>query len=154
MTGRSVHSKFVLTDDRYMTIGSANANERGFQLDSELNVAIDDSKLAAAFRTRLWAHNLGVPEATVAGWGIADYITQWDAVATANAALAPSAMAGEGVVRWDYTQAPGNSHFYVPDYLADNDADRGDEPNKGGLVAVNDDPAVDLVTDDGGTAVA
>jgi phosphatidylserine/phosphatidylglycerophosphate/cardiolipin synthase-like enzyme len=153
MTGRSVHSKFLLTDDRYMTIGSANANERGFQLDSELNVAIDDSKLATAFRKRLWAHNLGVTEATIAGWGVADYIAQWEAVAASNETLAPSAMAGEGVVHWDYTKAPGSSHFYVPDYLADNDADHGDQPNNGGLLAVNDDPAGDLVTDDG-TAIA
>ena len=160
MTGRSVHSKFQLADDRYMTIGSANANERGFQLDSELNVAIDDSKLSAAFRKRLWAHNLGVTEAIVSGWSVSDFITQWDAVATANSSLAPSAMAGEGVVRWDYTKSPGNCHVYIPDYLADNDADRGDEPNKGGLVAMSDVPTgaddVSSATggDDGGTAIA
>jgi hypothetical protein len=64
-------------------------------------------------------------------------------------------MAGEGIVRWDYTQAPGNSHFYVPDYLADADADHGDEPNNGGLLAVNDaGGADDIRTDDSGTAVA
>jgi hypothetical protein len=159
MTGRSVHSKFLLADDRYMTIGSANANERGFQLDSELNIAVDDSKLAGSFRKRLWAHNLGATEATVAGWSVSDFITQWDAVATANSSLAPSAMAGEGVVRWDYTQSPGNCHFYIPDYLADNNADRGDEPNKGGLLAVNDVPPTDDLGNvsgggDGGTAIA
>ncbi len=129
MTQRAVHSKFLLADDRYMTIGSANANERSFQLDSELNVAIDDSKLAASFRKRLWAHNLGVTDATVAAWSIADFITQWDAVANANAALAPPDMAGEGVVHWDYTRRPGSSHFYIPDYLAETDADQGDGPS-------------------------
>ena len=138
MTSRAVHSKFVLADDRYMTIGSANANERSFQLDSELNVAVDDSKLATAFRTKLWAHNLGAAEATVSAWAVADYIAQWDAVATANASLAPQSMAGEGVVRWDYTQATGSSHVYIPDYLADTDADHGDEPDHGGLLAEND----------------
>jgi N-acetylmuramoyl-L-alanine amidase/phosphatidylserine/phosphatidylglycerophosphate/cardiolipin synthase-like enzyme len=155
MTSRAVHSKFVLADDRYMTIGSANANERSFQLDSELNVAVDDSKLATSFRKRLWAHNLGVTEATVAAWGVPDFITQWDAVATANASLAPQDMAGEGVVRWDYTQAPGDSHVYIPDYLADTNADHGDEPNRAGLVAVNDAGAPeDTSAAGGGTAVA
>ena len=156
MTNRAVHSKFLLADDRYMTIGSANANERSFQLDSELNVAIDDSKLAASFRKRLWAHNLGASEA-VAAWAVSDFITQWDAVATANAPLAPQDMAGEGIVRWDYTKATGTSHVYVPDYLAETDADHGDQPGRGGILAMNDagDPE-DLTGggSDGGTAVA
>jgi len=51
-----------------MTIGSANANARSFELDSELNVSIADAALVAGFRQRLWAYNLGVPEATVGGW--------------------------------------------------------------------------------------
>jgi N-acetylmuramoyl-L-alanine amidase/phosphatidylserine/phosphatidylglycerophosphate/cardiolipin synthase-like enzyme len=129
MTQRAVHSKFVLADDRYMSIGSANANDRSFELDSELNVAIDDSKLASAFRKRLWAHNLGVSEATVAAWGVADFIAQWDAVANANSALAPQDMAGEGVVRWDYTQHQGDSHVYIPNYLAETGTDRVDTPS-------------------------
>jgi len=157
MTGRAVHGKFLLADDRYMTIGSANANERSFQLDSELNVAVDDSKLTAGFRKRLWAHNLGVTEATAGAWGVADFITQWDAVATANASLTPQNMAGEGIVRWDYTQAPGESHVYIPDYLADTNADKGDEPNRDGLLAVNDVGSPEDVSSDGGgggTAIA
>jgi hypothetical protein len=88
---------------------------------------------------------------------VADFITQWDAVATANASLAPQSMAGEGIVRWDYTQAPGESHVYIPDYLADTDADKGDEPNRDGLVAVNDVGSPENVASDGGdegTAVA
>lgn len=128
MTQRAVHSKFLLGDDRYMTIGSANANERSFQLDSELNVAIDDSKLASAFRKRLWAHNLGLSETTVAAWSVSDFIAQWDAVAGANAALQAPDMAGEGVVRWDYTQHQGDSHAYIPDYLAETGTPSVDVP--------------------------
>jgi N-acetylmuramoyl-L-alanine amidase len=151
MTYRAVHSKFLLADDRYMTIGSANANERSFQLDSELNVAIDDSKLTAGFRRKLWAHNLGLPEATVGAWAIGDFVAQWDTVATANSALAssPASMAGEGVVRFDYTRATGTSHAYIPDWLADADADHGDQPDRGGIAAA--DVGSD---DDSGIAVA
>ncbi len=135
MTQRAVHSKFLLADDRYMTVGSANANERSFQLDSELNVAIDNVSLASAFRRRLWAHDLGVAESTVGGWPVADFIAQWDAVAVANAGLAPPGQYGEGVVRWDYRKAPGESHTYIPDYLAETDADTGDSPGGGIQIA-------------------
>jgi N-acetylmuramoyl-L-alanine amidase/phosphatidylserine/phosphatidylglycerophosphate/cardiolipin synthase-like enzyme len=135
MTQRAVHSKFLLADDRYMTIGSANANERSFQLDSELNVAIDNAGLTSSFRRRLWAHNLGHSESTVGGWSVTDFIPQWDAIATANASLAVSSQYGEGVVRWDYTQRQGESHVYIPDYLAEADVDKGDSPDGGVQIA-------------------
>jgi len=46
MVHRAVHSKFLMIDDRWMTIGSANANVRSFELDSE--VAADTHSLAMA----------------------------------------------------------------------------------------------------------
>ena len=148
MTQRAVHSKFLLADDRYLTIGSANANERSFQLDSELNVAIDNASLAASFRQRLWAHNLGTTQGIVGSWGVADFIPQWDAVAAANAGLDASSQLGEGVIRWDHRQRRGESHSYVPDYLAEADADRGADP--GGPIQI-----ADAGTDsDSGVAVA
>jgi N-acetylmuramoyl-L-alanine amidase/phosphatidylserine/phosphatidylglycerophosphate/cardiolipin synthase-like enzyme len=150
MAGRAVHSKFALADDRYMTIGSANANDRSFELDSELNVAVDDAELTSAFRRRLWAHNLGVAEATVAAWSTADFIPQWDVVAAANAALAIPSMSGEGVVRWDYTTATGTSHPLIPNYLAETDADRGDGPDRAGVAIADTTPD----GDEGGTALA
>ncbi len=155
MANRSVHSKFLLADDRYMTIGSANANERSFQLDSELNVAVDDAKLTTSFRKRLWAHNLGLTEAAVGAWSVGDFIAQWEAVASANDARGLTDMAGEGVIHWDYRSFPGTSHVYIPDYLAEVDADHGDEPDGAGLVAVNDAIGPDdlgALTD--GTAIA
>jgi phosphatidylserine/phosphatidylglycerophosphate/cardiolipin synthase-like enzyme len=68
MFHRIIHSKFILADDRALCVGSANANPRGFFLDSELNVMLDDAEAVRAFRHRLWAHNLGVAETAVAGW--------------------------------------------------------------------------------------
>ena len=48
---------------------------------------LDDPQTVQAFRHRLWAHNLGVAEATVAGWKASAFIAHWDAVATANESL-------------------------------------------------------------------
>lgn len=118
MTHRAVHSKFVMVDDHWMTIGSANANVRSFELDSEINVSIADAALVTAFRRRLWAHNLGVPEATVAGWTLAEFLPRWDAVAAANAGKAPALMDGEGVVAYDHTVNHGVRHGSVPDAIA------------------------------------
>src|SRR5262249_39784571 len=55
MFHRSVHSKLILGDDRLMSIGSANANVRSFELDSELNLTIDEREWTRAARLRLWA---------------------------------------------------------------------------------------------------
>jgi YD repeat-containing protein len=121
MKNRAVHSKFMLADDSWMTIGSANGNVRSFELDSELNVQIADPALARAFRARLWAHNLGAAEATVSGWGVGDFIPQWNAVAAANATRAVAAMDGEGVIAFDYTVAPGTRHGSIPDALVNLD---------------------------------
>jgi phosphatidylserine/phosphatidylglycerophosphate/cardiolipin synthase-like enzyme len=121
MKNRAVHSKLAFTDDRWCNVGSANANVRSFELDSELNIAVADATLVRAFRRRLWAHNLGVSEATVAGWSTSDFLARWDAVAAANAGKAPSAMAGEGVVRFDYTAVPGAGHGSIPDAFAELD---------------------------------
>jgi len=58
-----VHSKLALADDQFLTIGSANANPRGFFLDTELNVMLDDTVVVTSFRQRLWAHDLGTSRA-------------------------------------------------------------------------------------------
>ncbi|MES2443245.1 MAG: phospholipase D-like domain-containing protein [Pseudomonadota bacterium] len=117
MYGRSVHSKFLTVDDAWMTIGSANANVRSFELDSELNVQIADPALTKAFRTRLWARNLGETEAAVGGWAPADFLAHWKTVATANTGKALTAMAGAGIIPFDYTKKPGVEHGIVPDAL-------------------------------------
>jgi phosphatidylserine/phosphatidylglycerophosphate/cardiolipin synthase-like enzyme len=122
MFNRSVHSKLILADDRTMSVGSANANVRSFDLDSELNVTVDNATWTRAARLRLWSHNLGVSEATIGGWAVATYVARWDAVARANGALtgtpaSAKRMAGEGVVIFDWRANPGSSNPLVPDYL-------------------------------------
>jgi phosphatidylserine/phosphatidylglycerophosphate/cardiolipin synthase-like enzyme len=53
-----IHAKAAIVDDRWLTIGSANPNERGLYNDTEANVVTDDASLARTTRLRLWAEHL------------------------------------------------------------------------------------------------
>ena len=53
-----VHSKIGIVDDRWLTIGSANLNERSMFNDSEVNVVTLDEDLARRTRLRLWQEHL------------------------------------------------------------------------------------------------
>jgi hypothetical protein len=53
------HSKMILCDDRFFSIGSANANGRGFEKDSEHNISALSPIQAKKLRVRLWGELLG-----------------------------------------------------------------------------------------------
>lgn len=53
-----VHAKVGIVDDRWLTIGSANLNNRGFGGDAEINVSIGDADVAADTRLALWMEHL------------------------------------------------------------------------------------------------
>lgn len=55
-----VHAKVAIIDDLWMTVGSANLNNRGLRDDAEMNVATLDAGLALSLRLRLWAEHLGL----------------------------------------------------------------------------------------------
>ena len=61
-----VHSKMMLIDDAFASIGSANANRRGFYSDGECNIfglreqVIDGDNWIRKMRIDLWAEHLGV----------------------------------------------------------------------------------------------
>lgn len=64
-----VHSKIVLIDDAFASIGSANCNRRGYYSDGECNivamretVADGDDNWIRALRIALWSEHLGVTE--------------------------------------------------------------------------------------------
>ena len=57
-----VHAKVGIVDDRWLTIGSANLNERSMFNDSEVNVVTLDEKLARDTRLRLWREHLETSE--------------------------------------------------------------------------------------------
>ena len=105
-----VHSKLIVVDDHALSIGSANANPRGFFLDTELNVMLDDAESVKSFRHHLWSHDLGVPPESVKAWAVPDFITEWDAVAKANELLksTPGRMTGERIIPFDPTTVKGS----------------------------------------------
>lgn len=68
----NVHSKVLIADDDFVTVGSANLNNRSMGFDSECNLAIEargEERVRAAiraFRHRLLAEHLGVDTQEVA----------------------------------------------------------------------------------------
>lgn len=62
-----VHSKMMLIDDAFASIGSANANRRGYYSDGECNIfalresVTDGENWIRELRVALWAEHLGVP---------------------------------------------------------------------------------------------
>jgi phosphatidylserine/phosphatidylglycerophosphate/cardiolipin synthase-like enzyme len=57
-----VHSKLLIVDDRWITIGSANIDKNGFKDSTEVNIGITSSPLAKQLRKRLWAEHTGLLE--------------------------------------------------------------------------------------------
>lgn len=49
-----VHSKLLLVDDVFFTLGSANINTRSMEVDSELNIAAPSPELTQQWRKHLW----------------------------------------------------------------------------------------------------
>jgi phosphatidylserine/phosphatidylglycerophosphate/cardiolipin synthase-like enzyme len=78
-----VHSKLLLVDDKFASIGSANTNPRSLAMDTELDFVWYDPKSVTALRLKLWKEHLGNP-AGMAGWRSKDYVRKWTALAAAN----------------------------------------------------------------------
>jgi phosphatidylserine/phosphatidylglycerophosphate/cardiolipin synthase-like enzyme len=77
-----VHSKMMIVDDKWLTVGSANANARGFFLDFEANLVVRDDDTARLFRRRLWKEHLGADTDWRPGAGSA--LDLWLKAATRN----------------------------------------------------------------------
>lgn len=54
-----IHSKLLLIDDSFLTLGSANLNQRSMAVDSEINMATDDPRVARDLRRRVWSQHSG-----------------------------------------------------------------------------------------------
>ena len=48
-----VHSKMLIVDDKFMSVGSANKNNRGMLYEGEMNVAVVDTTWVRAARRRI-----------------------------------------------------------------------------------------------------
>ncbi|PAX78396.1 phosphatidylserine/phosphatidylglycerophosphate/cardiolipin synthase family protein [Citrobacter sp. TSA-1] len=71
-----VHSKVMMVDDVFLTLGSSNINLRSMRFDSELNIVLQDSDpigLIPPMRRHLWQLHTGKatddPEQTYKDWG-------------------------------------------------------------------------------------
>jgi phosphatidylserine/phosphatidylglycerophosphate/cardiolipin synthase-like enzyme len=81
-----VHSKVCVVDDQWLTLGSANLNERSLFNDSEVNVCCEDKALATEVRERLWAEHLEMPLEMVRGRDSAELVDEvWRPVASQQA---------------------------------------------------------------------
>ena len=69
----NVHSKVLVVDDEFLTVGSANLANRSMSLDTECNLAIEAGgdprvrRAIARLRARLMSEHLGVAEEAVLG---------------------------------------------------------------------------------------
>jgi phosphatidylserine/phosphatidylglycerophosphate/cardiolipin synthase-like enzyme len=54
-----IHSKLMIVDDVFTTLGSANINERSMSSDSELNICVEDPAVAKPLRRQLWGLHTG-----------------------------------------------------------------------------------------------
>ena len=54
-----VHSKLLLVDDVFFTLGSANVNVRSMEVDSELNIAMPSPAVTQEWRRKLWGIHTG-----------------------------------------------------------------------------------------------
>ena len=83
-----VHAKVAIVDDEWLTVGSANLNNRGLVTDSEINVAVQDRDLATRLRIDLWAEHLALPAIQVEQTDPIALIDQvWRDRASENAAI-------------------------------------------------------------------
>jgi phosphatidylserine/phosphatidylglycerophosphate/cardiolipin synthase-like enzyme len=111
------HSKVLIVDDVFASIGSANVNPRSFELDSEIDLGWHEASSVKAFREQLWKEHLGSPDGSLfATWKVQDYVKEWDAIAKKNTTMAPASRQGF-IVPHDPDAAKGSQQS-LPDFLA------------------------------------
>ncbi len=111
-----VHTKLLLVDDRYASIGSANANPRSFYVDTEIAAAWFEPPEVQKLRLRLWGELLGSP-AGMATWKPRDFVKEWNNIAIPNEKTAFNKRQGF-VIRHDDTRFPGTKASMIPDEFA------------------------------------
>lgn len=76
-----VHSKLMIVDDVFTTLGSANINTRSMQVDSELNICIEDPAVTRPLREHLFGVHTG--EETI-GADMAEIYKKWNEILKKN----------------------------------------------------------------------
>ena len=78
-----IHSKLMIIDDVFTTLGSANINTRSMEVDSELNICVEDPAVAKPLRKQLWGIHT---DEEGAGDDIRAAFNSWTRIAGYNAA--------------------------------------------------------------------
>ncbi|MFD2093348.1 phospholipase D-like domain-containing protein [Blastococcus deserti] len=112
-----LHSKVLAIDDQFAIVGSANANPRSFQIDTEACVAFHDPARVAGLRLALWRELLGNP-AELATWPAGSWVPRWNAIAAANRTAATPRNRQGFVIPHDNSRFPGANHPLIPDMYA------------------------------------
>lgn len=84
-TSIDVHSKMLIVDDVFLSVGSANKNNRGIVYEGELNVAVYDATWVREQRRRILA--LILPPGVTPADGTTAWVTQLETAAAANQAV-------------------------------------------------------------------
>lgn len=81
-----IHSKLMIVDDLFLTLGSANLNHRSMAVDSEINIAVLDPVHARELRKKIWNQLTG--GTAVGGEGskkeLEDAFTNWTRLVKEN----------------------------------------------------------------------
>jgi phosphatidylserine/phosphatidylglycerophosphate/cardiolipin synthase-like enzyme len=108
-----VHSKTMIVDDQFATIGSANLNPRSHLVDTEANIGWYDPAGVKKLRLALWREMLGNPP-DIETWTAANYVAKWDKVATDNAGTTKELQRKGFIVPHDVTTFPGADDPDIP----------------------------------------
>ncbi|RMT08622.1 Phospholipase D/transphosphatidylase [Pseudomonas coronafaciens pv. oryzae] len=69
-----IHSKLMIIDDVFTTVGSANINTRSMQVDTELNICIEDPSVTKPLREHLFDLHIGK---RISGLDTPDIYQKW-----------------------------------------------------------------------------
>lgn len=78
-----VHSKLLLIDDIFGSVGSANLNPRSFKMDTELNVVWHDKRTVRDLRLKLWLEMIG-KQSGMKRWKPDLFVKKWTKIAKKN----------------------------------------------------------------------
>lgn len=81
-----VHAKVMIIDDVWLTIGSANINDRGFKYEGEMNAVVLDRGVAGPLRRNLMAEHLGLEAEDPRLREGREAFALWDEMAASNEA--------------------------------------------------------------------
>lgn len=118
-----VHSKVLIVDDVFCSIGSANVTPRSFEMDTELNVSWVDRDSVRKFRLELWAWLLGLKEGALSKWDDSKKcVEEWNKIAKYNKSALSRGKSRQGfIVPHDINHRgiyPGEKIFMFPDEYA------------------------------------